>query len=175
MNILFYYLLNLYFYLFQLFLIFKEIAKNKLCYKKDSISIENAFLITKDSYENLNLKSNWKNINEDGILKIYYKIILDNIETKYIICYKCPHNIKFPPYTLDEIKTTNHKKSIIFAECDDKDYTNICKLYAGPFEDFYKNVPNVITKKNMFIHSDKVLTITNSDMDEFIFNDEIKL
>ncbi len=156
--------------------------------KKDKIEINTVFFIRnnkiKKQINTFNKYNPWhsiikqeKYIEENDILEIDYTVCLDNKIKKYLVYYKYPNKVIFPPYKLKELKNAknNKQKKILFGECDDKDFTDICVKYAGPFQDFYKNICGIEIKKSFFITSEKPLIITDGDLCEREFTDILSL
>ena len=147
--------------------------KKKICFKKDSIEVDEVFLITDGIYVKLyneELNNDWMidNVNESSILKVYYIVTINNKQSRYIVFYKYPDKINFPPYSLEQIKLLHNNNKILFAESDNKDITNLCKLYAGPLENFYKDDPSVYLEKNLIYKTEDNITVTYSDMSDYI-------
>ena len=81
---------NFLIYCYYFFIEIKEIIQKKLCYKKDSIEIDEVFLITDGIYtriKNEDVYNDWMmyNVNETSILKIYYIVTLDNEQSRYVV------------------------------------------------------------------------------------------
>jgi len=163
---------NFLFYCYYFFVGIKDAIQKKLCNKKDSIEIDEVFLITDGIYtriKNEDVYNDWMmyNVNKTSILKVYYIVTLDNKQFRYVVFYKYPEKIYFPPYSLDEIKYSQHNK-ILFAETDDKDITGLCKVYAGPLENFYRDLPYTYIQKNLICETEDKITVTYSNMSDYL-------
>lgn len=163
---------NFLIYCYYLLVGIKELIENKLCHKKDSIEIDEVFLITNGVYRrinNYNIHNDWmmNDVNETSILKIYYIVTIDNKQSRYVVCYKYPDNIVFPPYTIEEIRDGPSKR-ILFGEVDDNDITDLCRIYAGPLQNFYKDIPCAYINKNLIYESNDKITVTYNDFSEYL-------
>ena len=98
--------------------------------------------------------------------------------TPYIVSYVYPSNVHFPPYDLESLRTYDtkqqYKNGILFAKCNDTDVTDNVIRLAGPFGNFYSDLPSrygVQIPRNLIVGDDEKedLVITDNNADEFRF------
>jgi hypothetical protein len=109
-------------------------------------------------------------------LEIHYTVPYKNTDETtfrkgYIIPYTYPAKVKFPPYSLEEIRKYYHsqiyKPGILSAEAGQLDLTNELERWVGPLNNFYDDKPfrcgNSINRKLLFGSSDDTqLVITDT-------------
>jgi len=96
----------------------------------------------------------------------------------YIVSYVYPSNFIFPPYELESIRTYNtkqqYKNGILFATCNDTNVTDNVIQIAGPFGNFYSDLPSrygIQIPRNLIVKDDEKedLIITDNNANDFRF------
>ncbi len=122
------------------------IVHAKLYKDNDSVDITNEFtdIIEKNNFDHINW-SDITNIYDQSSNKFHLdiKYMIEDNHYRIIYHYENDDEIRFPPYTKDEIKVyqenKGYKKTVLFAEVGDQDVTQLVKEYSGPLNDFYKD------------------------------------
>lgn len=168
------------------------IDKNNFTIKHITIYLSN------DQQYSINISSNsfhYKNIDEfirhcdihtiaNHISKendYWLEIVYSYNENRYRIIYNKWDQIKFPPYTLEEIQNVNasntFKFEIIYADYNEEDITALIKEYAGPKSNFYHDKEFHVTLERIIgsgvlkKYNSKQLIITDNNAEDYSFKD----
>jgi hypothetical protein len=109
-------------------------------------------------------------------LEVHYTVPYEKkFRKSYIIAYKYPAKIEFPPYSLKQIHDYHHsekyKPAILHAEINSNDITNEVEKWVGPLDNFYSDIPfrkGVYFTKELVVGSNSnPLHIINSKGEEY--------
>jgi len=111
----------------------------------------------------------------------WIEIVYYHNERRYRVIYNKWDQIKFPPYTLEEIKSDNvadtFRIEIIYADYNDEDITALIKEYAGPKGNFYHDKEFHVTLERIIgsgaikKYNDKQLLITDNNANDHSFTE----
>jgi hypothetical protein len=95
----------------------------------------------------------------------------------YIVPYKYPARVQFPPYSLEEVREYYHsdhyKPGVLSAEIGERDITNEAERWVGPLDNFYADKPfrhgMCVTRKLVVGGVGTNLIIANTEGKEFVF------
>jgi hypothetical protein len=127
-------------------------------------------------------EKNQENVKIGDLLEIHYTVPFQDKEGKmfrksYIIAYRFPNEIKFPPYTIKRIREYYHsysyKPGILSADLGDQDITNETERWVGPLDNFYSDLGKFAHVRKFYIvgSNPDSLVIANKDGKEFVFQD----
>jgi hypothetical protein len=162
----------------------KEISKKQLIFGINNKNIQNIWKIYKKEFK--------EKPKIGDFIEVHYNVPCEKINknityTSYIVTYVYPCNIQFPPYSVEELifydKNSNYKNGVLFAYCNDEDFTNKAIKLAGPMGNFYSDLPlkyGIRVTRKILITDDKnkeelVITDNNGDEIKVINNNIIKL
>lgn len=164
----------------------KETSKKQLIFGINTKNIQNTWKIYKQEFK--------ENPKIGDFIEVHYTIPYEKsnpqyhiTHTPYIVTYVYPCNIQFPPYSVKELrlydKNSNYKNGVLFASCNDEDFTDEAIKVAGPMGNFYSDLPTRfgirVTRQILITDNQNkeelVITDNNGDEIKVINNNIIKL